>query len=402
MPLWQHLQAGGKRAIAIWHRRAGKDEIAMHHTAVQMIRRPGNYWHALPEFSMCRKAIWTSVNPHTGIRRIDECFPQELRENTNDTEMLIRFRGGSTWQCIGSDSYNRTVGSSAAGIVYSEWALCNPSAWAYHRPMIEENNGWACFISTPRGHNHAKTMYEYALQSPAWFAQRLTAKDTGALTEDELAEALKEYQALYGADVGRAMYDQEMMCSFNAALLGAAYALECQQVREEGRIIDCEPDLTRPISHAWDIGIRDDTSVWWFQPQSSGQILILDHLAMSGVGVEVIRDEMFRRDAARGWQRGDDHVPHDARLKNGALDEQELRQCRRWASSLYLSPWPPFSMGLTPQEEFFLYACFIRALSTLASVRLSNTGGNGTTTKKRSAKVSSMTGPPIQPTLSDI
>jgi len=315
MALWSFLQDGGKRAIAIWHRRAGKDEIAMHHTAVQMLKRPGNYWHALPEFAMCRKAIWNAVNPHTGIRRIDECFPVELRENTNDTEMLIRFRGGSTWQCIGSDSYNRTVGSSAAGIVYSEWALCNPSAWAYHRPMIEENNGWACFISTPRGHNHAKTMYDYAMQSPGWFAERLTAKDTELLSESELTEALREYQALYGADVGRAMYDQEMMCSFNAALLGAAFALEMQQVRDEGRITECEPIEGVPIDRAWDIGVRDDTSVWWWQVQPSGQILILDHYAVSGVGVEVIRDEVFRREQERGWIHGTDYVPHDAKVK---------------------------------------------------------------------------------------
>ena len=30
--------------------------------------------------------------------------------------------------------------------------------------------------------------------------------------------------ALYGEDAGRAMYDQEMLCSFNAAILGAFYA----------------------------------------------------------------------------------------------------------------------------------------------------------------------------------
>ena len=27
MKLWNYLHNGGKRAIAIWHRRAGKDEI---------------------------------------------------------------------------------------------------------------------------------------------------------------------------------------------------------------------------------------------------------------------------------------------------------------------------------------------------------------------------------------
>ena len=26
-PLWDYLENGGKRAIAIWHRRAGKDDV---------------------------------------------------------------------------------------------------------------------------------------------------------------------------------------------------------------------------------------------------------------------------------------------------------------------------------------------------------------------------------------
>ena len=73
---------------------------------------------ALPEYAQARKAIWTAVNPHTGARRIDEAFPHELRESTNDHEMFIRLINGSTFQCIGSDQYSRTVGSSAAGVVF--------------------------------------------------------------------------------------------------------------------------------------------------------------------------------------------------------------------------------------------------------------------------------------------
>ena len=29
--LWQYLRNGGKRAMAVWHRRAGKDEVAASH-----------------------------------------------------------------------------------------------------------------------------------------------------------------------------------------------------------------------------------------------------------------------------------------------------------------------------------------------------------------------------------
>jgi len=45
----------------------------------------------LPQANQARKALWKAINPHTGKRRIDEAFPQELRKSTNDTEMLIEF-----------------------------------------------------------------------------------------------------------------------------------------------------------------------------------------------------------------------------------------------------------------------------------------------------------------------
>src|SRR5262252_7525760 len=192
VPLYKYLQDGGKRAMAIWHRRAGKDEVCLHHAMVSAWRRPGNYWHCLPEYGQGRKAIWTSVNPHSGKRRIDEAFPDWARANVNDNEMMIRFTNGSTWQIIGSDRFDSTVGSGVAGITYSEWALSNPSAWAFHRPMLVENDGWAVFISTPRGFNHCKSMYDYARVTPGWFCELLTAKDTGQLTQEEVKEALAE------------------------------------------------------------------------------------------------------------------------------------------------------------------------------------------------------------------
>jgi hypothetical protein len=224
--LWGYLESGGKRAIAVWHRRAGKDEICLHHAAASAFKRIGNYWHCLPEYKQGHKAIWAAVNPHTGKRRIDEAFPLELRANTLDNEMFIRFKNGSTWQVIGSDRYDSTVGAGVVGITYSEFALSNPSAWAYHRPMLEENDGWAAFITTPRGRNHVFAMLNYARQTDGWFAELLTAVDTGSLTREQLNEALAEYMSLYGADAGRAAYEQEYMCSFTAAILGAFYALE--------------------------------------------------------------------------------------------------------------------------------------------------------------------------------
>jgi phage terminase large subunit len=313
-PLWNYLEKGGKRAIEIAHRRWGKDDVALHRTAIAAHERVASYWHCLPEFAQARKAVWTAVSPHTGKRRIDEAFPVALRDSTNDNEMFIRFKNGSTWQVIGSDRYDGLVGAGVAGVVFSEFALSNPSSWGYIRPMVEENDGWAAFITTPRGRNHAKAMLDMAKANPKWFAEVSTVHDTGALRPDQLEESLAEYIALYGEDLGRAQFEQEYECSFNAAILGAFYAREMVAVRKEGRIAPIEALPDRPVHRAWDIGRRDDTSIWWFQVVGS-KVYVLDCYSMPFGTLEPHAEEVHRRNEEHGWKAGGiDYVPHDAKV----------------------------------------------------------------------------------------
>jgi hypothetical protein len=156
----------------------------------------------LPQISQGRRAIWAAVNPHTGKRRIDEAFPQAIRASTNENEMFIRFKNGSTWTVTGSDAYDSLVGSPPAGIVFSEWSRANPSAWAYLAPILVENNGWSLFITTPLGNNHAKSMYTMGRNDPSWFAEVSTVADTQAIPFDAVEAQRKEYHALFGDVAG--------------------------------------------------------------------------------------------------------------------------------------------------------------------------------------------------------
>ncbi|MFM2123704.1 MAG: hypothetical protein RL328_155 [Acidobacteriota bacterium] len=315
-PFHEYLVNGGKRAIEIAHRRWGKDEITLGATCELAHKRIGSYWHCLPEYEQARKALWTAINPHTGKRRIDEAFPPELRESKDEQQMFIKLKCGSTWQLVGSDRYNSLVGAGICGVVFSEWALANPSAWGYIRPMIEENDGWAAFITTPRGRNHAKAMYDMAkadMESGGrWFAEISSVHETGSLSPAQIAESLKEYIALYGEDVGTAQFQQEYECSFNAAILGAFYAKEMLAVRNSGRILEFEPDDAYPIHTAWDIGVRDDTSIWWFQVVG-GRPIILDCYTASGAGVDHFAEVIEKRGYSR--KGSFDYVPHDAKVK---------------------------------------------------------------------------------------
>lgn len=297
-----------KRLIEIAHRRWGKDEIVLNGFRELSQKRVGTYWHCFPEYAQARKAIWNGINGHTGKRRIDEAFPPEIRKRVNDNDMFIETIWGSTWQLLGSDRYDATVGSGPVGIAYSEWALCNPSAWAYHKPMIEETDGTAAFITTPRGNNHAKTMYTRAMGNDHWFAELSSITDTRALTESQLAESLAEYQDLYGIDVGRAMFEQEYYCSFAGAMVGAYWGAEMAQAERQGRIRVVEIDPRYPVHSVWDLGKAANNPIWCFQviPGEPGPRIVDFYRPES----DDVADWCKWLDD-RGYN-GNDYVPHDA------------------------------------------------------------------------------------------
>ncbi len=281
-PLWTYLEDGGLRAAAVWHRRGGKDDVALRWTFKASQRRVGNYWHMLPQASQARKAIWEALNPHTGMRRIDEAFPPAARKRTNHNEMLIEFMNGSIWQVVGSDNYNALVGSPPVGITFSEWALADPHAWAYMRPILRENGGWAIFIYTPRGRNHGHTLFEAAKRTPGWFAQIVPASQSDVFTPAELEEERQEYINEYGEELGQNLFDQEYGCSFDAAILGAIYARWMRTLELKGRIGTVAYDPALPVNTAWDIGYSDTMVCWFWQIAPGAEVHLIDYYQAMG------------------------------------------------------------------------------------------------------------------------
>lgn len=307
-PLWDYLERGGKRAMAVWHRRAGKDDLCLHWTACAAVQRVGNYWHMLPEASQARKAIWEAVNPHTGKRRIDEAFPREIRESARENEMSIRFKNGAAWQVVGSDNYNSLVGSPPVGIIFSEFALADPASWAYLRPILRENGGWAVFITTPRGRNHAATFYEAAKDDPEWFAQLLPATETGVFTAAQLDVERAELVREYGPDDGDARFRQEYMCSFSAGVIGAYYGHAMERAEAEDRIGNVAWIADLPVHTGWDLGRRDLTTVWFYQLVGGGSVHFIDYLENNGVDISWYAKQLDKKP----YKYGTHALPHDA------------------------------------------------------------------------------------------
>ncbi len=307
MDLWRVLEAGCKRAVAVWHRRSGKDDVALHWTVCQAVQKPGTYWHLLPQANQARKAIWDAVDPHTGMRRIDWAFPKELRESTREQDMLIRLKNGSTWQVVGSDNFNALIGSPPAGIVYSEYMLSDPNSWSFMRPILLENAGWALFNGTPRGRNHLHSLFEMAQQEPGWFSQLLTIDDTGVLTPEQVSQERREVSKERGDEEADNYIRQEFYCSWDAAIPGSYYGRLIADAESMQRVGAVPWDSRHAVITAWDLGVGDSTAIWFVQ-QIGLDLRIIDFYEANGVGADhyarVLRDKPYIYDY---------HIlPHDA------------------------------------------------------------------------------------------
>ena len=307
MKAWQALEQGCRRVVLPWHRRSGKDDVGLHWTATQAVQYPANYWYMLPQANQARKAIWTAVDSHTGQKRIDWAFPEEIRESTNDQEMLIRFKGGSTWQVVGSDNYQGVIGSGAFGIVYSEYMLSDPNAWLYLSPILEENGGWAIFNGTPRGRNHFHNLYQLGLKEPGWYAELLTVRDTQALTAAQIETIRRQIAAERGDDEAQNIINQEYYCSWDAAIPGSYYGKFIADLETADCVGHVGYDPRYPVVTGWDIGVGDSTAIWFAQ-RTPTELRVLDYYEASGVGADhyakVIRSKPYTYDY---------HIlPHDA------------------------------------------------------------------------------------------
>lgn len=314
--LWNALESGKKRAVAVWHRRAGKDSLSLNWTAAQAFQRVGVYWHMAPTQKQVRKIVWDNIDGQ-GRRIIDQVFPKELRANQKDNEMQITLKNGSIWQCVGSDNYDSLVGTNPVGVVFSEYSIADPKAWDYIRPILRENGGWALFIYTPRGPNHGKELYDMANNDPDWFAQILTVDDTNVLTPNDVSAERR-------AGMSEAMIDQEFYCSFSGIVDGSYYGKQIQQLRSNDQITRIPHEPTLPVSTAWDLGVSDDTAIWFYQKVGL-EYRILRYYENRGVGIEHYAQHL----ATLPYVYDTHNLPHDAghtQLATGRSIAKQLQQ----------------------------------------------------------------------------
>lgn len=258
LPLFDAIENKGyRRALLIWPRRAGKDIAAFNLAIRTALRRPQVIYYIFPTYSQGRKVIFDSIT--NAGERILNFIPDEVIHSTHQQELKIRFINGSILQIVGSDNYDALMGTNPQMCIFSEYALQDPRAYQYIRPILTANMGSAIFLSTPRGKNHLWDLYQIASNSNEWFCQKLTVADTQHISMEEI-----ERERALG-EMSSDLIEQEYFTSFEMGVEGSYYAKYIDRLRINGQITDVPWEPTFPVYTAWDLGYNDPTVIIFFQ-----------------------------------------------------------------------------------------------------------------------------------------
>lgn len=313
-PLWKFMQTGGKRAIAVWHRRGGKDLTAINLTATLSMLKVGLYWHMFPTYAQGKKIAWDGKTKEGKPFR--DAFPKELVSSVNNTEMKMTLSTGQIYQVVGADKPDSLVGPNPLGIIFSEWSLMSPVIWDLMQPILAENGGWAIFIFTPRGKNHAYKMLNKAKKNPRWFTEILPNSITKVISQEAIQE-------MKDAGMSEEMLAQEIECSFEAPVEGSYYGRLINKAEEQGRVcnVHWEPKLL--VNTAWDLGIGDYMSIWFYQIYGM-EIRIIDFYQNSGEGLEHYAKVLQEKD----YVYGQHFAPHDITVRELSDGKSRLEKAR--------------------------------------------------------------------------
>ncbi len=270
LPVLRALQTWCKRAIIIWHRKAGKDLLSLVFTITMMVQRPGLYLHLFPDGVEARRTIWDAYTID-GVPFLD-FFPPEIVIEKNETEMSVKTiaqnGGSSIYQLVGTDNFDRLRGPNPVGCVFSEYSYQNPQAWEILAPVLLANGGWSIFPYTPNGRGHGFDLYRQALADPQWFTEILTIEQTrkdapgedgGQVITPEIIEAERR------RGVDEEFIQQEYFCSFEGTKVGSYYGDALRRAREQGRIGQVPWDPAYPVETWTDLGVGSHLAIWCVQ-----------------------------------------------------------------------------------------------------------------------------------------
>jgi len=190
-------------------RRFGKSHIAIREIARFAAEPDRLVFYVAPSYRQAKQIIWRKLK-----RRLTDL---NWVVKTNETELSLELVNGSIIALKGAENYDSLRGTGIDFLVIDEMADIASEAWTtVLRPALSDTGGHALFLSTPKGYNFFKELYDRAKTLSNWQTFQYTSIDGGRIPPEEIEAARQE--------LDERTFRQEYLASFEQYSGVIAYA----------------------------------------------------------------------------------------------------------------------------------------------------------------------------------
>ena len=369
LPFIQAMLTGEKkRAILVWHRRAGKDKTTLNLMILKMLQRVGVYYYFTPTYTQGKKFLWDGIG-RDGFKFMhhfpgfdDPSQPGSLVKQKWEDELKVELKQGSIFQIVGTDRLDGVRGTNPVGCVFSEYPMMNPQAWDIVRPILRENDGWAVFVYTPMGKNHGFRLWQHVLASARiskqWYTSHLTIDDTrrdapGEARYGERVVTRQDVEDDIAEGMSEALAQQEYYCSWEGYLEGSYYGDLITRMRADGRIGKFPHAIDALVDTAWDLGLDDSTAIVFTQTLR-GVPRIIDYFESDGKGMDWYIKKLHREYTS--YDYGLHFGPHDIKVREYTTGNTRLEAAANLGLNFEVVPKLMVEDGIDATRRFLAKA----------------------------------------------
>ena len=242
-PQKQVLDSDKRFRVLITGRRFGKTFLAVTELAKFSRHKNKKCWYIAPTYRMAKDIVWFEL--------VDKLTKHKWISKTNNSDLSITLRNGSTISLRGADNENSLRGVGLDFLVMDEFADIKEHAWyEVLRPTLSDKNGSALFCGSPRGYgNWSYNLFTKADSDPDnWESFQFTTLEGGNVSPNEIQQAK--------ADLDERTFQQE----YNASFVNYAGQIYYNFDRKENVIDKYEPQ-TAEIHIGMDFNISPMSAV---------------------------------------------------------------------------------------------------------------------------------------------
>lgn len=319
--------------VIVAHRRCGKTTATLNHLQRDALRvKESRYAYIAPTYKQAKNIAWDILKQYSRV------IPNI---QYNEQELTAKYPNGSKITLYGADNPDSLRGIGLWGVVFDEYSQQPSNIFSeIIRPALADHSGYAIWIGTPKGKNEFFRLYQKGKKEVGWLSLLLTIKDTHALPQLEIDDARRT--------MTEEEFDQEFMCSFEAAIKGSYYGEDIRRALSEKRISSVRYDSFVKVHTIWDLGIGDAMAIGFFQKVNT-ELRMIDYVESSDRGLNYYVSLLLQKK----YRYGKHFAPHDIQVRELSTGKSRLEIAQQLGIRFEITPNLPVEDGINATRLMF-------------------------------------------------